>query len=340
MSTLTHRAMFASQRTALALAIAVSALHAQGGKTALQWLQEYSPTGYFIIHDYETRAAKPDAHKEHLSVTTSPVTATAVHEISHMRDGFNSKGNNNSYFIGDGKDFALPKSFTPFNSIEMTPDIPPELVNFQTDVYISGKAGTLGAFSQVGGLYGIFEEYDAYATEVVSTAEMAPCFKAHFNSAKDWEDLAGEITTSVWSNSEFRYFSLRYILWAKKKHPDVYQQIIASQSVRECYTRLKALADRGITAWIAALEDRGLDAKTGHGFDWYWKYYAELQKPEYTDLEKILLLPSVALAPRRGGEKGIRVLSNRQADRTSTPLLPGGHDILGRPGLRIQSILP
>ena len=284
-------------RTAGFSLIVAMPLHAQGGKTFMEWLKEYSPTGYFIITDYETRANKPGDHKQFLSVTTSPVGATAVHEICHMRNSMLSQNNSTSYFIGNGKDYKFATTFTPFNSKEIMADIPASLENFQTDVYISGKAGTDGAYSQVGGLYGIFEEFDAYVTEVKATVEMAPCFKANFNKPEHWEDLAGEIVTSVWSNSEFRYFSLRYIMWAKAKHPDVYTKIMASKEIRECYSHLVRFAEESMNGWIAVLTEQKMDTKTGNGFNWYWKFWNEIQKPEYKELEKLLLIETVGLAP-------------------------------------------
>lgn len=312
----------ALRHAAVIFLLAVPVIHGQGGKEFIQWLKEYSPTGYFIINDYETRANKPGDHKQHLSVTTSPVGATAVHEICHMRNGMNSQGNSDSYFVGSGKDYKFTRSFTPFNSKEMMPDIPASLENFQTDVYISGKAGTDGAYSQVGGLYGIFEEFDAYVTEVQSTVEMAACFKAHFNTPKHWDDMAGEIITSVWSNSEFRYFSLRYILWAKKKYPDTYGKILASQEIRQCYTHLVRFAEESMSGWMAVLAEQNMDTRTENGFDWYWKFWNEIQKPEYKELEKLLLIAPVGLVPRS------RLAGNTSP--LSAGLAAGRFDLRGR----------
>lgn len=103
----------------------------------MEWLKEYSPTGYFVINDYETRANKPRDHKKWDLGTTSPLGAVAVHETGHMRNlDLNSKDGRKSYYIGNLKDYAFTPDFTPFSYV----------------------------------------------------------------------------TTSVWSNAEFRYFALRYIL--------------------------------------------------------------------------------------------------------------------------------
>jgi hypothetical protein len=294
---------------------------AQGSKTLMDWLQQYSPTGYFILHDYERLGGKPDDYKQFLPTTASPAGGVAVHETCHMRNGKNSQNNQAGYFIGAGKDIIYAKTITMFNSQEILPDIPDSMVNFQTDVYISGKAGPGAVYSMVAGLYGIFEEYDAYVTELKSGAEMAPCFKANFNTAKDWGDFTNDNTTAVWSNSEFRYFCLRYILCAQKKHAAIYNQIMASKDIRECYTDLVRFAELAMKEWMAALQAQKLDTKTKNGFDEYWKYWNEIQKPEYQDLEKNLLTAPLTLA--WDGKAGLRALP-------ATLALPGGFDALGR----------
>ena len=305
--------------TLLVAGLALGA-RAQGGKEFIAWLQEYSPTGYFVIHDYETRDNKPGDHKQWLNGQTRPFPAVAVHECNHMRNGLGSANNKDTYFLGGTEDFPLTHSFTPFNTKEITADIPEALVNFQTDVYISGKSAPGdNMYSQIAGIYGVFEEYDAYITGLRSIVEMSACFKAHFNAKQDWSDLGNDATTSVWSNQEFRYFCLRYILCARAKHPDVYNKIIADAKLKEFYGRLIHYAEAVIADWIAVLEAQKMDTKTENGFDWHWKYVAELKKPEYVELEKILLGGSVGLATR----VPIRI-------REGLSILPLGVDALGR----------
>ena len=309
-----------SRYLCIAALVAATLARAQGGKEFLEWLKEYSPTGYFVINDFETRAKKTGDHKQWLNGQTAPYPAVAVHECNHMRNGeMRPAGGGDSYFLKLGEDFALPRSFTPFNSKEMTEDIPEALVNFQTDVYISGKAGPGdNMYSQVAGIYGIFEEYSAYVIGLKSIVEMSACFKDHFNSKKEWDALGNDGTTSVWSNQEFRYFCLRYVLRARAKHPEVYAKIIADAKLREFYTRLTASASATVAAWKVVLDGKGMDTKTGNGFDWHWKFVDELAKQEYVDLEKILLTASVAIAPVRSARPGVRIL----------PI--GTYDALGR----------
>lgn len=78
--------------------------------------------------------------------------------------------------------------------------------------------------------------------------------------------------------------------------------------------------------WIAVLTVQKLDTKTRNGFDWHWKYWNEIQKPEYKELEKALSLPTVVLEPRGASRRGPRGLVDIEA--TGRP--SDAFDLLGK----------
>ena len=276
---------------------------AQGGKELLEWLHIYSPTGYFIIDDYETRANMPGDHKQWTEGQTLPLGGVAVHETGHMRNlSLNNTGGMVSYHVGNLKDYKFKPGFTPFSSAEIIPDFPAGLRNFQYETYIDGGEGM---YSVGYGILGIMEEWDQYVTDLKSAVEMAPCFKANFNSKADWDALANDVTTSVWSNAEFRYFALRYLMRAKQSHAGVYAQMTTSKELRECYTQLVQFAEQTMAEWIGVLTAQGMDTLTENGFDEHWKYWKEIQKQEYKDLEKIMLTAPVGVAQRIAARRAI-----------------------------------
>jgi hypothetical protein len=232
---------FILRRIAAAFALGlVSTAFGQGGKTFIQWLQQDSPTGYFVINDYETRANKPGYHLQWIEGQTLPLGAVAVHETGHMRNlEVNGKGGAKSYYIGNLQDYKFTPNFTPFHSTEILVDIPEPLRNFITEVYIEGGPGL---YSVGSGMIGLMEEWNQYITGPKSGVEMAECFRNHFNTTQNWNELTNDVTTSVWSNAEFRYFILRYVITARNKHPDVYAKIAAGQEIRQCYTHLVQFA--------------------------------------------------------------------------------------------------
>lgn len=296
---------------------AAAGARAQGTKPLLEWLKEYSPTGYHIITDFETKADKPGDHLQWTQGQTLPLGAVAVHECGHMRNlTVYSKNSTKSYYIGDKRDYAFVPGFKPFSSAEIIPDVPAALRNFQFEVYIQGGEGM---YSVGSGIIGIMEEWNQYITGLKSGVEMAACFKANFNGNAAWADLTNDVTTSVWSNAEFRYFCLRYILKAKTAHADVYAKILADAGFRQGYSHLVAFAEKTMEEWIAVLKEKNLNTTTQNGFDWHWKYWNEIQKAEYKELEKLLLITPVSIAP-----------PHPASHRISGNFLPGAYDLRGR----------
>ncbi len=274
--------------------------HAQGGKTMLQWLQEYSPTGYFIIHDYETRSNHPGFHLQWVKDKPFPMAGTPIHETSHALDNYNSMSTvgSFSYPIGGGKTLKVIAPFTPFFSSEMAVDIPQSLRNSATSTYIMTGSNNMSVGS---GLYGLFEEWSAYTTELKAISEMAPCIKAHFDTKDNWFDFVNDEYFVTPDEIEFRYFALRYIMYAKKKYPDIYTKILASKETKAIYTALVQYSDLAHKEWEAAMLAQKLDTKTENGWSDYWLFYNELQKQEYKDLEKLLIDPVQIIAQKSFG---------------------------------------
>ncbi len=263
-------------------------LQAQGGKELLQWIQEYSPTGYYVINTYETKYNNPGFHKQYISNTTAPFANTPVHESSHMLDAYNNLGTGGSfsYPVGGGKYLKVLPPFKPFLSSEIAVDIPVSLRNAQTDTYIMTGDNSMAVAN---GIYGLFEEWSAYNTGLKTSLEMSACFKAHFNSAKNWTDYVFDGYWSTAAVTEFRYFVLRYVLYAKKKYPDIYTKILASKETKTIYTAMVKYSEQNLSDWKALMKSQNQDTLTTHGWAEYWLFYNEIQKPEYKDLEKLLL---------------------------------------------------
>lgn len=266
---------------------------AQGGKEFIEWLKQYSPTGYFVINDYETQAKDPGFHKAYIMNKNAPIPVVPVHEVCHMwnwKHGGSGTGNANGFFIGDNKGYKVPKSFKAFNSKEIAGEIPSELKTTITDIYIIKGVNGQETGSMVNGIYGIMDEYSTYVTGLKAGVEMGACLKANFDKSEHWKSLASEASSAVEGSPEFRYFILKYIMYAKKKHADIYDKIIADKELKEVYTILRRYHEKTMTEYVALLKTQNMDTEKGNGFDWYKKFSAELEKQEYKDLEKLLLV--------------------------------------------------
>lgn len=290
---------YSSAIVAISLFVLLSNIrvYGQGGKEFLQWLKEYSPTGYFVINDYETNANKPGFHKAYIMDKNAPIPVVPVHEVCHMWNWQygGATGKAYGYFIGNNKGCKVTPDFKAFNSKLIAGDIPAELRTTITDIYIIKGVNGQETGSMVNGLFGIMDEYSTYVTGLKAGVEMGACLKANFNKAEHWNSLANEASSAVEGSPEFRYFILRYILYAKKAYKDIYDKIIASREIREVYTILKQFHEQTMKEYIALLTSQNMDTQSGNGFSWYKKFNAELEKQEYKDLENLLLTTITAV---------------------------------------------
>lgn len=272
--------------------------HAQGGKEFFEWAKLYSPTSVFIITEAEK--SQPGFHKQFVRNEPVPVPAVAVHESCHMFN-FRIGGNENGgygYYVGNFQSRKVTINFQPFNSKKIAPDIPANMRTGMSDLYITTGIGGAEGASMIFGAWGIMNEYSAYGTGLKSCVEFATCIKANFDQPKNWGVLALDAQPSVEASQQFRYFTLRYILHAKKNYPDIYEKTLTSQQTREAYSAIVQFHAQTILEWKAVLAANKMDTLNDNGFDVYRKFRTELEKQEYVDLEKLLIIPVVAIAPK------------------------------------------
>ena len=75
---------------------------------------------------------------------------------------------------------------------------------------------------------------------------------------------------------------------------------------------------------LILLNGTSLHAQGGKVFlDWHWKFWNEIQKPEYKELEKLLLVAPVSIARQAGKPPSLNLIQ-------VSGLPVGGFDLLGR----------
>jgi len=288
-----------------------TALYAQARKEFIEYLKEYSPTGYYIISEYEKKANKPGYHKQFIENKTIPLPVVAVHEVCHMWNweiggGISGSGKQFGFCLGYNEIFVAKIAFKIFKSSEMKGTIPSELQTSITDIYINGNSSVGETGSIIHGLYGIMDEYSTYVNGLKSLVEMYQCFKKEFNTKENWPKYCLSGSASIEASTEFRYFILKYILYAKEKYKTEYDKIIADQEIRQVYTRLTRYHERTAAEYLAIVDSINITlqsmgasplSEAQYGIDWYKKFKNELQKQVYLDLEKILLNDVNAIGP-------------------------------------------
>lgn len=148
---------------------------------------------------------------------------TVVHEQLH---GYTSSAGWKSEYIytGGGQSILVP--FTQvFDTAEMAALIPEELRSFRYDTYVGEEASPYMASRQFG-VYGLLDEYTAY------------CWGMHNDLAMMdyWSDNAYSINNTFVAYMEFRFYILRYMLYAKENYPAVYEGILKNDAFRQAFS--------------------------------------------------------------------------------------------------------
>lgn len=235
----------------------------------LALLDAYSPDSAWIIRESRTSEAEL---KFWIGSNTfrnawSGID-TAVHEQCH--DFTNNAWNAERIYTGDGEYITVP--FTSrFDTIEIVPDIPEQLRTFRFDTYVNIDEELLA--SRQHGAYGLLNEFTAYYWGMRSSVELWDYYKA----------LGQRIGANVYpAYAEFRFYILRYMMYARDNHPDVYEAILANDAFREAFTFIDSSFGALVSDWIEA---GGANYLLRDDYD---VLMDEMEKPEYVEMAALL----------------------------------------------------
>ena len=209
---------------------------------------------------------------------------TAVHEQCHDFTGsapgwrYNpilDKYSSASEYIYVGNNNYIDVAFTDvYDSQEMVDSIPDSLRTFRFDTYVDSDNEYMA--SRQHGAYGLLNEFTAY----------------YWGFHNNWlmDDYVQEYDldcNALYSNeflayAEFRFYILRYMLYAKDNYPDVYAGILANDSFRSAFTSIETqfgalVATYREGRWIYS----GFESE-------YTALMTEMEKPEYVQMVNLL----------------------------------------------------
>ena len=196
---------------------------------------------------------------------------TVVHEQLHGYTG--SAGWKQEYiYVGNGNSVTV--SFTDvFDTAEMAAEIPEGLRTFRYDDYVSPDAEPAMASRQFGP-YGLLNEYAAYCWGMNNDLRTADYFG----------DSPYSTTNTYVAFMEFRFYILRYMLYAKEHHPAVYQGVLNNASFREAFSAIDATFAPLVEAYRASkpyLSQGRFDQE-------YQALAAVVDTPEYQEMLRLL----------------------------------------------------
>jgi hypothetical protein len=181
-----------------------------------------------------------------------PVT---VHEQCHfynnyyiaksLKDQGMGLGDKKYYFYYDGSNKSSLITVTEtFPSKEIFPSIPKILyerifdVKKRVDTYINGSPNHV---TQKYGIYGLMDEYTAYAMSIQLLLDMIPYYKKNVHQKQQWIDFGNLFGTHMISYFSFKMFIIQYLKHARIEYSAIYEEIINNKPF---ITSLKRVDDK------------------------------------------------------------------------------------------------
>lgn len=214
---------------------------------------------------------------------------TAVHEESHVYTALAERWDTDRYYIGGGEyvDVTRTKSFP---AREITGTIPESLRTFRFSTYID--TASKSPSTQASGVYGLLNEWTAYYwgahndwmlkdydTLRIQTVTIAGTGKGSGGGSNSRSRY--RLSGGPQAYAEFRYYILRYMLYAKEKHPNIYQEILDNTDFCLVFT----VIDESFGGLAAHIREWNL---TIYERDWQGgitdSLMKEMEKPEYQEM--------------------------------------------------------
>lgn len=286
------------------LTVNIPDLHAEVTvENAINLLSAYDPDGAYILQ-YDKEGKDEMLFYWHDNKLAGDGINTAVHESCHDYNFYAGNFRNEAIYIGNGESILV--NYTPvFVTREMAPLIPQELRTFRFDTYVASDEEFLG--SQVEGAYGLLDELTAYYWGTNTSVKLFDYYKTQSPTVDEWVDCISSAIGTYYAYAEFRFFILRYLLYARDNHPEVYQGILSNNNFRLAFSTIDKKFEMLVGEMFEGIEEikeiikrSGVSVKeeddliwignTGHGM--FKKDYnllmTEMQKPEYQEMLGLL----------------------------------------------------
>ena len=136
------------------------------------------------------------------------------------------------FYLANGA-FTLMKKTKTFPSKEMIPTIPERLRTFRFPDYIDTSNELQSTQNE--GIYGLLDEFNSYYQGTKVEFDLLGYYEKK-GKAATWHDFFSGVNTTYYGCLEFRFFILKYLMYAKAHHPDIYRGILDNKAW--CYTFL------------------------------------------------------------------------------------------------------
>ena len=199
----------------------------------LKLAKKYDYSAYCLLKAYKKSGGSLLEWSLGRSRLTQVMDVT-THETSHAF--MNGTSRATSYYIGNGKTIRV-KHTKVFRSKRMAGSIPTSLRTYRYDTYVGKPISNLG--SDVGGIYGLMNEFTAYCWGMHIDNAMIPYYEKYCLNFDLLEDYLLGCENNKMAYSEFRFYMLHYLYYAKKHVPDVYKGIVRNKQFCRVYKKIE-----------------------------------------------------------------------------------------------------
>ncbi|MBN2439790.1 MAG: hypothetical protein JXJ04_00535 [Spirochaetales bacterium] len=288
----------------------------------LYLLKTYTKDGFSIVDTYNTKVpahSRTDFMDYVDDITTESITSTIntiVHELCHGYTGelgsivAKSRGvsGSNYYVYINTQDSVLVKLTQTFPSKDMKNEFSEDLRTYRF-TYIDTTQRNLS--TQAHGIYGLLDEYNAYLQGTRAGYDLYPLFMKDENTPF-WGNYFTGINGTLYGILEFKFFILKYLLYAEKESKNVYKDIINNRSFKKAFVKISTEAHNFIIEYLKKKKELfeiirknnvtiydsndflyiSSDSLTTNGFSNFFNVYTtlaeEMEKPVYQSLMKTL----------------------------------------------------
>ncbi len=211
----------------------------------LDLLYQYSPDGYYIVDTYRDEVENGTDFMEYFDGSTQALRMDSfnviVHEISHGYTGEIAGYSSVYIFISPDESIEVPLTDI-FPSRKMAQAFSKNLRTFRFD-YIDTGSRDLG--TQLQGVYGLLDEFNAYYLGTKTSYELLPYYLDQGVNA-DWGIFFNTVNGTLYGILEFKLYILKYLIFARENYAQIYSGIMANGKFRESFIK----ADRNAYLFI------------------------------------------------------------------------------------------
>lgn len=214
----------------------------------LALLDKYCPNGAYIL-----RATEQDGDDFMVWMNNGDLIerlCTAVHEQEHGYSSYNSQhsikrdpvtgeykiATAEAYYTGEGRHIMVPETDT-YHTEEIAAIVPEDLRSFRYNTYVG--AG-VEVDSNVCGIYGLMNEFTAYCWGSTTNISLYEYFLDQPFSEENWLKYVMMSSGDYFAYSEFKYYILSYLIYAKENYPSIYEQTLNNEALRDAFRIVEA----------------------------------------------------------------------------------------------------